>query len=85
MLGLDSEGTSDPYAQICFEDQSQNTQVIKETLCPDWDETLIFDDINIFGNPKMLTESPPDIVIEVYDKDKVVSKTFVFVMVTRTE
>jgi len=71
VLGLDSEGTSDPYAQICFEDQSQNTQVIKETLCPDWDETLIFDDINIFGNPKMLTESPPDIVIEVYDKDKV--------------
>ena len=73
VLGLDSDGVSDAYAKVCFLDQSQSTRVIKETLCPDWDQTLVFEDMNIFGSPKTLAENPPPVVMELFDKDKIVS------------
>ena len=64
---------TDPYAKIAFESQCQITRVIKQTLCPEWDQTLIFEDIAMYGNPAMLAESPPNINIELFDKDQVVS------------
>ncbi|XP_013927508.1 PREDICTED: dysferlin-like, partial [Thamnophis sirtalis] len=49
--------------------QSQKTVVAKNTLNPTWDQTLIFYEIEIFGAPQNVAESPPDIVIEIYDQD----------------
>jgi len=71
ILGLDSEGVSDAYAKICFQDESQLTRVVKETLCPDFDQTLIFEEMNLYGSPKTLAENPPLVSIEFFDKDKV--------------
>ena len=71
ILGLDSEGVSDAYAKVCFQDRSQNTVVIKETLCPDFDQTLVFEDMQLFGSPEVLEENPPFVSIELFDKDKV--------------
>ena len=64
---------SDPYAKIAFEQASQITRCIKQTVCPDWDQTLIYEDLEMYGNPKLVSESPPNVTIEVYDKDQVVS------------
>ena len=72
ILGLDSEGVSDPYAEVCFQHVSQKTRVVKETLCPDWDQTLIFENMSVFGSPKVLADNPPLVFIELFDKDKVV-------------
>jgi hypothetical protein len=53
--------------------QSMKTEVIKRTLSPTWDQTLIFDSIEIYGNPNELIQNPPNIMIEVFDHDDLVS------------
>ncbi|NXX16148.1 DYSF protein, partial [Podargus strigoides] len=60
---------ADPYAIVSFLHQSQKTVVIKNTLNPTWDQTLIFYEIEIFGDPENVSESPPNIVVEIYDHD----------------
>ena len=61
------------FIQVSFQTQSQNTRVIKETLCPEWDQTLVFEGVQLYGSPKSFAENPPYVVCEAFDKDKVVS------------
>lgn len=63
----------DPYAIVSFLHQSQKTVVVKNTLNPMWDQTLIFYEIEIFGEPASIAEQPPSIVVELYDHDTYVS------------
>ncbi|RLV89969.1 hypothetical protein DV515_00014614 [Chloebia gouldiae] len=58
-----------PYAIVSFLHQSQKTVVEKNTLNPTWDQTLIFYEIEIFGNSRDVAESPPNILVEIYDHD----------------
>ena len=67
----------DPYAVVSFGRFSQTSRVVKESICPTWDQTLIFDGIRLFGDLKMMKEFPPQIVIELYDKDQVVRKSLI--------
>lgn len=64
---------ADPYAIVSFLHQSQKTVVEKNTLNPTWDQTLIFYEIEIFGDPRGVAESPPNILVEIYDHDTYVS------------
>ncbi|XP_069061681.1 dysferlin isoform X3 [Pleurodeles waltl] len=69
LLPMDKDSFSDPYAIVSFLHQSQKTVVIRGTLNPTWDQTLIFYEIEIFGDPKNIAENPPSIVVEIYDQD----------------
>ncbi|XP_063781358.1 dysferlin isoform X3 [Pseudophryne corroboree] len=69
LLPMDKDSFSDPYATVSFLHQSQKTVVVKSTLNPTWDQTLIFHEIEIFGGPDMVDEVPPSIVVEIYDHD----------------
>ncbi|XP_070612910.1 dysferlin isoform X2 [Erythrolamprus reginae] len=69
LLAMDKDSFSDPYAIVSFLHQSQKTVVAKNTLNPTWDQTLIFYEIEIFGAPQNIAESPPNIVVEIYDHD----------------
>ncbi|XP_052538887.1 dysferlin isoform X5 [Tympanuchus pallidicinctus] len=69
LAAMDKDSFSDPYAIVSFLHQSQKTVVIKNTLNPTWDQTLIFYEIEIFGDPKNVAECPPSIVVEIYDHD----------------
>jgi hypothetical protein len=51
---------------------SKTTETIKATLNPTWDQTLIFQDVEIYGDPQKIAQYPPDVVLEFYDKDQVV-------------
>lgn len=51
---------------------SKTTEIVKSTLNPTWDQTLIFDDIEIYGDPQTIVHNQPSIVLEVYDSDQVV-------------
>ena len=62
----------DPYAHVSFLYMSKTTEVIRMTLNPTWDQTLIFEDIEIYGDPQTIARSPPDVVLELYDSDQVV-------------
>ncbi|XP_069488392.1 dysferlin isoform X3 [Ambystoma mexicanum] len=69
LLPMDKDSFSDPYAIVSFLHQSQKTVVVRGTLNPTWDQTLIFYEIEIFGDPKTIAEIPPNIVVEIYDED----------------
>lgn len=63
----------DPYARIIFESKSQVTECLTRTLCPTWDQTLIFEHVQIYGSVEQVAEDPPTVIIELFDKDPVVS------------
>ncbi|KAL8206463.1 UNVERIFIED_CONTAM: hypothetical protein K2H54_004377 [Gekko kuhli] len=65
----DNTGQGHPYAIVSFLHQSQKTVVEKNTLNPIWDQTLIFYEIEIFGDPQSVAGSPPCVVVEIYDHD----------------
>ena len=43
-----------------------------QTLSPTWDQTLIFDDIEIYEGVENVAKNPPRVVVELFDKDAVV-------------
>lgn len=47
-------------------------QVLNETLCPTWDQLLVFDNVELYGEAHEMRDDPPIIVIEIYDQDTVV-------------
>lgn len=53
-----------------------SVQVLAETLCPTWDQLLVFENVELFGEASELRDDPPIIVIEIYDQDTVVSLCF---------
>ncbi|XP_036922415.1 otoferlin isoform X3 [Sturnira hondurensis] len=69
LFAADSSGLSDPFARVFFINQSQCTEVLNETLCPTWDQMLVFDNLELYGEAHELRDDPPIIVIEVYDQD----------------
>lgn len=58
--------------RIVFVNQSQVSEIRARTLCPTWDQTLIFEDVLIYGSPEITEKSPPRVVLELFDKDAVV-------------
>ncbi|XP_062850252.1 dysferlin isoform X3 [Trichomycterus rosablanca] len=69
LLAMDKDSFSDPYAIVSILHQSQKTVTVRNTLNPTWDQTLIFFEIEIFGDPKVTEKNPPNIVVELYDQD----------------
>uniref|UniRef100_A0A3Q1H831 Otoferlin n=1 Tax=Anabas testudineus TaxID=64144 RepID=A0A3Q1H831_ANATE len=70
LFAADSTGLSDPFARVFFSTQSQVTEV-SSTLCPTWDQLLVFENVELFGEANELRDDPPIIVIEIYDQDTV--------------
>ncbi len=62
----------DPYTHISFLHVSKTTEKLRATLNPTWDQTLIFNDVEIYGDPQNIAHRPPDVVMEFYDNDQVV-------------
>ncbi|XP_072247032.1 myoferlin [Leuresthes tenuis] len=71
LCAMDKDSFSDPYAHVSFLHMSKTTEVIRSTLNPTWDQTLIFEDIEIYGDPQTIAHNPPDVVLELYDSDQV--------------
>nr|XP_029131782.1 otoferlin-like [Labrus bergylta] len=71
LFAADSTGLSDPFARVFFSTQTQVTEVLAETLCPTWDQLLVFENVELFGEASELRDDPPIIVIELYDQDTV--------------
>ncbi|KAG8435205.1 hypothetical protein GDO86_013229 [Hymenochirus boettgeri] len=71
LTALDKDSFSDPYAYISFLHRSKTTEVVRSTLNPTWDQTLIFDTVDIYGDPLAIAQNPPNIVVEIFDYDQV--------------
>lgn len=62
----------DPYAHVSFLHRSKTTEIIHSTLNPTWDQTIIFDEVEIYGEPQTVLQNPPKVIIELFDNDQVV-------------
>uniref|UniRef100_A0A8C2V7N3 Myoferlin n=1 Tax=Chinchilla lanigera TaxID=34839 RepID=A0A8C2V7N3_CHILA len=71
LTALDKDSFSDPYAHVSFLHRSKTTEIIHSTLNPTWDQTIIFDEVEIYGEPQTVLQSPPKVVIEIFDNDQV--------------
>ncbi|XP_076856143.1 myoferlin isoform X1 [Brachyhypopomus gauderio] len=71
LISLDNDSFSDPYVHVSFLHMSQTTEIIKSTLNPTWDQTLIFNRVEIYGDPQMVVRNPPQVVLEIFDSDQV--------------
>ncbi|KAM4637060.1 myoferlin isoform 2-T2 [Discoglossus pictus] len=71
LTALDKDSFSDPYAHVSFLHRSKTTEVIHSTLNPTWDQTLIFNEVEIYGDPTTIAQNPPNVVIEIFDSDQV--------------
>uniref|UniRef100_A0A8C2JZ59 Dysferlin, limb girdle muscular dystrophy 2B (autosomal recessive) n=1 Tax=Cyprinus carpio TaxID=7962 RepID=A0A8C2JZ59_CYPCA len=69
LLAMDKDSFSDSYAIVSFLHQSQKTATVRNTLNPTWDQTLIFYEVEIFGDHLAAERNPPHIVVELYDQD----------------
>uniref|UniRef100_A0A673BC18 Dysferlin, limb girdle muscular dystrophy 2B (autosomal recessive) n=1 Tax=Sphaeramia orbicularis TaxID=375764 RepID=A0A673BC18_9TELE len=69
LLPMDKDSFSDPYAIVSFLHQSQKTVTVRNTLNPTWDQTLIFYEVEIFGDAETMTVNLPNVVVELYDQD----------------
>lgn len=76
LLAADQSGLSDPYLRVSFVNQSQKTERLEKTLSPTWDQTLIFENVVIYGSPPAIVESPPLVTIELFDWDQIGSDCF---------
>ncbi len=68
-----SDPSPDPFARVVFLNQSQVTEKLEKTLCPTWDQTLIYEQLEIHGEATSIAEKPPEIIIELFDHDTFVS------------
>ncbi|XP_048585076.1 myoferlin [Nematostella vectensis] len=71
LVSLDDSGMNDCYARVAFGKQSQSTEIIPQSLCPCWDQTLVFEHVNISESLDNISRYPPNVFIELFDKDSV--------------
>lgn len=70
LIAKDESGMNDPYARVAFANQSQITNIINQTPCPTWDQTLIYSPVEISEDPANVKRNPPSVVVELFDRDK---------------
>ncbi|XP_006147705.1 myoferlin isoform X2 [Tupaia chinensis] len=71
LMALDKDSFSDPYAHVSFLHRSKTTEIIHSTLNPTWDQTIIFDEVEIYGEPQAVLQNPPKVIMELFDNDQV--------------
>ncbi|XP_055284515.1 fer-1-like protein 6 isoform X2 [Moschus berezovskii] len=55
-----------------------STKVIPQTLSPTWNQMLLFNGLVLHGDQKELAESPPLVVVELYDSDAVIAEAQIY-------
>ena len=58
-----------PFIRLVFLNHSQCTQTLKSSAAPTWAQTLIFQHLLLYENPQDTRESPPCVVLELWQRD----------------
>ncbi|KAK1117439.1 hypothetical protein K0M31_016643 [Melipona bicolor] len=74
--GMDASGLLDPIVRVAFHGYTASTRVIKQTLDPFWDQTLILPPRTVHGTKAYIKSNPPKVTLQVYDLDILGFKEF---------
>uniref|UniRef100_A0A8D1A3V6 Fer-1 like family member 5 n=2 Tax=Sus scrofa TaxID=9823 RepID=A0A8D1A3V6_PIG len=58
-----------PFIRLVFLNHSQCTQTLRSSAAPTWAQTLIFQHLLLYENPEDTKESPPFVVLELWQRD----------------
>nr|XP_039273403.1 myoferlin-like isoform X2 [Styela clava] len=75
LLPMDQDSFSDPFVYATFMSLCKRSELVRHTLNPIWDQTLIMD-MDYYGDLNHLRSSCPDVILEVFDKDDIVPINF---------
>eukprot|EP00051_Salpingoeca_urceolata_P011456 m.141941 g.141941 ORF g.141941 m.141941 type:complete len:2152 (+) comp17129_c0_seq1:436-6891(+) len=70
VIAEDKSGLSDPYVVVTFGHHSGTTSVIRSSVCPTWDQTIVLDGILLPGSKEQAIAMMPRVVIELFDYDE---------------
>lgn len=65
----------EPFIQVVFLNHSLCTQTLRSSAAPTWSQTLIFQHLLLFEDPKDTRENPPLVVLELWQHDSQVQQT----------
>lgn len=58
-----------PFIRVIFLNHSQCTQAVRSSASPIWAQTLIFQHLLLYENPQDTKESPPLLVLELWQRN----------------
>lgn len=58
-----------PFVRLVFLNHSQCTQTLRSSAAPTWAQTLIFQHLLLYENPQDTRDSPPFVVLELWQRD----------------
>ncbi|XP_024427595.2 fer-1-like protein 5 [Desmodus rotundus] len=58
-----------PFIRLVFLNHSQCTQTLRSSAAPTWAQTLIFQHLLLYENPQDTRDSPPLVVLELWQRD----------------
>ncbi|CAF1333357.1 unnamed protein product, partial [Rotaria sordida] len=70
LIAADATGLSDPYLSITVGNETQTTPILLESLCPQWNITLAFQNLVHVGTRETAEEIIGNVVVECYDSDE---------------
>ncbi|XP_072763326.1 LOW QUALITY PROTEIN: otoferlin, partial [Anoplolepis gracilipes] len=74
--GMDASGLLDSFVRVTFQGYTISTRVIKQSLDPFWDQTLIFPPIILHGTKDYVKSAPSEVVLQILDQDLYGTKEF---------
>jgi hypothetical protein len=73
LIGLDKSGLSDPFVVVRVCNRTVKSHVIDQTNNPEWNTTLKITEICLYGSLRYIMHNPPEIIVDLFDKDLFVS------------
>ncbi|CAF1235979.1 unnamed protein product [Adineta ricciae] len=70
LIASDDTGLSDPFLSITVGTATQNTPILLQSLCPQWNVTLAFPNLVHVGDRRSAEQIIGNIVVECYDYDE---------------
>lgn len=61
--------TPGPFIRLVFLNHSQCTQTLSSSAAPTWAQTLIFQHLLLYEHPQDTRDSPPLVVLELWQRD----------------
>lgn len=63
-----------PFIRLVFLNHSQCTRNLRDSVAPTWAQTLIFQHLLLYENPQDTKDSPPLVVLELWQRDSQVRR-----------